>query len=111
MSSPAPGAEDLNPLHIAAQQFDRAAAHLPVHQGLIGFLKRTVRSVTVEFPVELEDGTVAAFVGHRVLHNQMRGPGKGGIRFHPAVTLDEVRALATWMTWKCTLIDIPFGGA
>jgi glutamate dehydrogenase (NAD(P)+) len=70
-----------------------------------------VRSVTIEFPIELEDGTVAAFVGHRVLHNQMRGPGKGGIRFHPGVTLDEVRALATWMTWKCTLIDIPFGGA
>jgi glutamate dehydrogenase (NAD(P)+) len=105
-------AEDLNPFHIAAQQFDRAAALLPkLKHGLIDFLKRPTRTVIVEFPVELADGSVQSFTGYRVLHNQVRGPGKGGIRFHPAVTLDEVRALATWMTWKCAVIDVPFGGA
>ncbi len=110
MSRPA-GDETLNLLAITAQQFNRAAAHLPMHSGLIEFLQRPARSVTVEFPVELEDGTVKSFVGHRVLHNQVRGPGKGGIRYHPGVTIDHVRALAAWMTWKCALIDIPFGGA
>jgi len=104
-------AESLNPLSVAMRQFDRAAAIMPLHAGLIDFLKRAARCVTVEFPVELDDGTVTSFVGHRVLHNIVRGPGKGGLRFHPNVTLDEVRALATWMTWKCALIDIPFGGA
>src|SRR4051812_23940954 len=84
---------------------------MPVHAGLIDFLKRPSRAVSVEFPVELDDGTVTSFVGHRVLHNMVRGPGKGGIRFHADVTLDDVRALAAWMTWKCALIDIPFGGA
>ncbi|HEY1375191.1 MAG TPA: Glu/Leu/Phe/Val dehydrogenase [Gemmataceae bacterium] len=104
-------AESLNPLAIATRQFDRAAAHLPLHAGLIDFLKRASRAVTVEFPVELDDGTVTSFVGHRVLHNMVRGPGKGGVRFHPSLTPDDVRALAAWMTWKCALIDIPFGGA
>jgi glutamate dehydrogenase/leucine dehydrogenase len=104
-------AESVNPLMMAGRQFDRAAALVPMHAGLIDFLKRPSRAVTVEFPVELDDGTVISFVGHRVLHNMVRGPGKGGIRFHPSVTLDDVRALATWMTWKCALIDIPFGGA
>jgi glutamate dehydrogenase/leucine dehydrogenase len=104
-------AESLNPLIIAGRQFDRAAALLPLHAGLIEFLKRANRAVTVEFPMELDDGTVTSFVGHRVLHNMVRGPGKGGIRFHPNVTIEDVRALAAWMTWKCALIDIPFGGA
>jgi glutamate dehydrogenase (NAD(P)+) len=108
-----PGApEDLNPFHIAAQQFDRAAAHLPkTRQGLLEFLKRPARTVILEFPVELSDGHVRTFTGYRVLHSKVRGPGKGGIRYHPDVTLDEVRALAAWMTWKCAVIDIPFGGA
>jgi glutamate dehydrogenase (NAD(P)+) len=104
-------ADPLNPWASAAAQFDRAAEFLRVQPGLIEFLKRPARSVTVEFPIELEGGAVANFVGHRVLHSQVRGPGKGGIRYHPAVTLDEVRALASWMTWKCALIDVPFGGA
>jgi glutamate dehydrogenase (NAD(P)+) len=104
--------EDLNPFHIAAQQFDRAAAYLPqLPHGLIDFLKRPARTVIAEFPVELEDGSVRTFTGYRVLHSQVRGPGKGGIRYHPDVTLDEVRALAAWMNWKCALIDVPFGGA
>ncbi len=117
LSPPAGGAtrtpaEDLNPFHIAGQQFDRAVGHLPhLKDGLIEFLKRPARTVTVEFPVEMEDRSVRTFVGHRVLHSQVRGPGKGGIRYHPDVSVDEVRALASWMNWKCAVIDIPFGGA
>jgi glutamate dehydrogenase (NAD(P)+) len=108
---PAPP-EDLNPFHIAAQQFDRAAAHMPdLAPGLIDFLKRPGRTAIVEFPVELKDGSVRTFTGYRVLHSHVRGPGKGGIRYHPDVTIDEVRALAAWMTWKCAVIDVPFGGA
>jgi glutamate dehydrogenase (NAD(P)+) len=104
--------EDLNPFHIASQQFDRAAAYLPnIKRGLIDFLKRPTRAVIVEFPIELADGSVKSFTGYRVLHSYVRGPGKGGIRYHPAVTLDEVRALSAWMTWKCAVIDVPFGGA
>jgi glutamate dehydrogenase/leucine dehydrogenase len=104
--------EDLNPFHIAAQQFDRAAAYMPqLKRGLIDFLKRPDRTVIVEFPVETADGSVRMFTGCRVLHNKVRGPGKGGIRYHPDVTVDEVRALASWMTWKCAVIDVPFGGA
>lgn len=104
--------EDLNPFHIAKQQFDRAVPFLPrIKEGLIEFLKSPVRTVSVCFPIELDDGSVRTFSGHRVLHSQIRGPGKGGIRFHPSVTVDEVRALASWMTWKCALVDVPFGGA
>jgi glutamate dehydrogenase (NAD(P)+) len=79
--------------------------------GLIEFLKRPARSVIVEFPVVMSDGSVRMYTGYRVLHSRVRGPGKGGIRYHPDVTIDEVRALATWMTWKCAVIDVPFGGA
>jgi glutamate dehydrogenase (NAD(P)+) len=104
--------EDLNPVGIAAQQFDRAIAYLPqLKRGLIELLKHPTRTVIVEFPVELDNGSVRTFAGYRVLHSQVRGPGKGGLRYHPDVTLDEVRALAAWMTWKCALIDVPFGGA
>jgi glutamate dehydrogenase (NAD(P)+) len=105
-------AEDLNPFRIAEQQFDRAAALLPaLKRGLIDFLKQPARTVILEFPIELADGSVRTFAGYRVLHSQVRGPGKGGVRYHPGVTLDEVRALASWMTWKCAVIDVPFGGA
>ena len=112
MSAATTTPEDLNPFHIAAQQFDRAVACMPdLKKGLIDCFKRPNRTVIVEFPVETDDGSIRIFTGYRVLHNQMRGPGKGGIRYHPAVTLDEVRALAAWMTWKCAVIDVPFGGA
>ena len=105
-------AEDLNPFHAAHRQFDRAMPYLAgLKKGLIGFLKTPVQAVSVSFPIEMDDGSVETFVGHRVLHSRVRGPGKGGIRFHPDLTMDEVRALATWMTWKCALIDVPFGGA
>ena len=104
--------EDLNPYRIAQHQFDHAAQYLPtLSGGLLEFLRRPGRAITLEFPIETQDGEVRNFVGHRVLHNNVRGPGKGGIRYHPNVTLDEVRALASWMTWKCAVIDVPFGGA
>ncbi len=105
-------AEELNPFLIAQLQFDQAVRHLPgLAPGLVEWLRRPSRSVTVEFPIETTSGDVRIFVGHRVLHSNVRGPGKGGIRYHPDVTLDEVRALASWMTWKCAVIDVPFGGA
>jgi glutamate dehydrogenase (NAD(P)+) len=107
-----PATEDLNPFHIAEQQFDRAVQYLPgLKKGLIEFLKRPAKTVSLEFPIEMDDGSVRVFTGHRVLHSRVRGPGKGGIRYHPGVTADEVRALASWMTWKCAVADIPFGGA
>ncbi len=110
-SDPAPP-EDLNPYHIAQQQFDAAARYLPdLRNGLARFLKEPRRMITVRFPIETQDGTVRMFEGFRVLHNPARGPGKGGIRYHPGVTADEVRALASWMTWKCAIVDVPFGGA
>ena len=116
MSAPhtlaAPPAEELNPFAIAQEQFSAAVRYLPdLDAGLVEFLIRPERLITVEFPIEKDDGTVETFVGHRVLHNHVRGPGKGGIRFHPDVTADEVRALAAWMTWKCAVVDVPFGGA
>ena len=104
--------EDLNPFHIAQQQFDTAREYLPeLSEGMIDYLRRPGQSITLEFPIETDDGTVKMFTGYRVLHSNVRGPGKGGIRYHPDVTLDEVRALANWMTWKCAVVDVPFGGA
>src|SRR5712692_1152388 len=75
------------------------------------YLKRPSRIIQVEFPVQTSDGAVRTFAGFRCVHNRIRGPGKGGIRYHPDVTADEVRALASWMSWKCAVADIPFGGA
>jgi glutamate dehydrogenase (NAD(P)+) len=104
--------EDLNPFHIAAQQFDRAARYLPgLKRGLIEFLKRPSKTTVLNFPIDMDDGTVRMFAGYRVLHSRVRGPGKGGIRYHPDVNMDEVEALASWMTWKCAVADVPFGGA
>lgn len=105
-------AEDLNPYRIAQMQFDRAAPYLPkMKAGMVDFAKRPRRTIVLEFPIERDDGSVETFTGIRVLHSRIRGPGKGGIRFHPSVSVDEVRALATWMTWKCAVVDVPFGGA
>ena len=104
--------EDLNPFHIAQAQFDAAVRYIPeLKAGLVEYFKQPDRVITVEFPIETHDGVVHNFVGHRVLHSKVRGPGKGGIRYHPDVTVDEVRALASWMTWKCAVVDVPFGGA
>ena len=107
-----PAAEDLNPYVIARAQFDHAAQYIPtLRTGLVEFLKCPRRVITLQFPIETTDGSVRSFTGYRVLHSRVRGPGKGGIRFHPDVTEDEVQALASWMTWKCAVIDVPFGGA
>ncbi|HEY8713004.1 MAG TPA: Glu/Leu/Phe/Val dehydrogenase dimerization domain-containing protein, partial [Thermoanaerobaculia bacterium] len=104
--------ENLNPYDIAQQQFDTAAAYVAdLPDGLRTFLRGSTRLIKVEFPVERDDGTVQTFSGYRALHSRVRGPGKGGIRYHPDVNGDEVRALASWMTWKCAVADIPFGGA
>jgi glutamate dehydrogenase/leucine dehydrogenase len=104
--------EDLDPLHITHAQVDRAVSTLEyLPRGLIDHLRLPRRTVIVTFPVEMEDGSVRSFRGYRVLHNRTQGPGKGGIRFHPGVTLEEVSALAALMTWKCTLVQVPFGGA
>ena len=104
--------EDLNSFHIAQAQFDAAVRYIPdLKEGLLEFFRNPDRVLTVEFPIETHDGTVRNFVGHRVLHSKVRGPGKGGIRYHPDVTVDEISALASWMTWKCAVVDVPFGGA
>ena len=105
-------AEDLNPYHNAKTQFMRATRFLPdLKTGLIDYFQLPCRTIILHFPVLTADGDVRSFEGYRVLHNDARGPAKGGIRYHPDVTADEVRALASWMTWKCAVVDVPFGGA
>ncbi len=99
------------PYEIALAQFDKAAAHLSLSDGMREVLRRPKRELAVNFPVHMDDGSVRVFTGYRVHHSATRGPTKGGIRYHPAVTLDEVRALAMWMTWKCAVVGIPYGGA
>ncbi|HEX7345819.1 MAG TPA: Glu/Leu/Phe/Val dehydrogenase [Candidatus Limnocylindrales bacterium] len=95
----------------ALEQFDAAADHLELDAELRAILRVPQREYTVNFPVRLDDGSVRVFSGYRVQHNVARGPAKGGIRYHPSTDLDDVRALAMWMTWKCALVDVPFGGA
>jgi glutamate dehydrogenase (NAD(P)+) len=95
----------------ALAQFDRVADHLDLDPELRAVLRVPKREWTVRFPVRRTDGRVEVFTGYRVQHNMARGPAKGGIRFHPATDIDEVRALAMWMTWKCALVNVPFGGA
>jgi glutamate dehydrogenase (NAD(P)+) len=100
-----------NPFEIAQQQLRRVADTFQIDSNLIAVLQECKKAVVVSVPVVMDDGTVQAFEGYRVTHNIARGPSKGGIRYHPDVTLDEVKALAMWMTWKCALMNIPFGGA
>ena len=96
---------------IAVEQFQGAAETMGLDEGLRSILSECQHETTVNFPVVMDDGAVRMFRGHRVQHNTARGPAKGGIRYHQDVTLDEVRALAMWMTWKCAVVGIPFGGA
>jgi glutamate dehydrogenase (NAD(P)+) len=103
-------AATINPWAVAQQQFDLAAEHLDLDPGLRQVLREPRRALTVTFPVKMDDGTVRVFTGYRVQHNLGRGPAKGGIRYHQGVTIDEVKALAMWMTWKCAVVGIPFGG-
>jgi glutamate dehydrogenase (NAD(P)+) len=100
-----------NPFHIAQQQFDTAAELLELPQDIRAVLRVPQRELTVNFPVKMDNGTTRVFTGYRVQHNLGRGPTKGGIRYHSSVDIDEVRALAMWMTWKCALVNIPYGGA
>lgn len=100
-----------NPFRIAQQQFDKAADLLELTEDVREILRVPQRELTVNFPVKLDNGTTKVFTGYRVQHNLGRGPVKGGIRYHPNVDIDEVRALAMWMTWKCALVNIPYGGA
>jgi glutamate dehydrogenase (NAD(P)+) len=103
--------DKINPIDVAMKQVDIAAEKLKLEPGLCEKIKQTKRELIVHFPVKMDDGRVKVFTGYRVQHNVTRGPGKGGIRYHPDVDLDEVRALAMWMTWKAAVVNIPFGGA
>jgi glutamate dehydrogenase (NAD(P)+) len=99
-----------NPWIAAETRFDEAAMRLKLDDGMRKVLRSTAKELTVHIPVLLDDGRIEVFTGYRVQHSLARGPAKGGIRFAPDVTLDEVRALASWMTWKCAVVNIPFGG-
>ena len=102
--------ETLNPYEIAQQQVDAAAALLNLPQHITEVLKRPMRVLTVNFPVKMDNGTVRVFEGYRAQHNDAIGPTKGGIRFHPEVTMDEVKALSMWMSFKCGVVGLPYGG-
>jgi len=103
-------AAQINPWEVAQRQFDLAAERLDLEDGMRRVLREPRRELTVHFPVHMDDGSVRVFTGFRVQHNLGRGPAKGGIRYHQNVSLDEVKALAMWMTWKCAVVGIPFGG-
>ena len=100
-----------NPLELARQQLRRVGRTFAIDPNLINVLEKCKKSVEVSIPVTMDDGSVRVFTGWRVTHSVARGPSKGGIRYHPTVTLDELKALAMWMTWKCALTNLPFGGA
>jgi glutamate dehydrogenase (NAD(P)+) len=100
-----------NPFELAQRQLQKVADTFGIDQQLVGVLSQCKKAVEVSIPTSMDDGTVRAFAGYRVTHNIARGPSKGGIRYHPDVTLDEVKSLAMWMTWKCSLMGLPFGGA
>ena len=103
-------AASINAWAVAQQQFDLAAERLNLDPGLRRVLREPRRELTVHFPVKMDDGSVQVYTGYRVQHNLGRGPAKGGIRYHQDVSLDEVKALAMWMTWKCAVVGIPYGG-
>jgi glutamate dehydrogenase (NAD(P)+) len=103
-------AAPINPWAVAQQQFDLAAERLQLDDAMRRVLREPRRELTVHFPVKMDDGSVEVFTGYRVQHNLGRGPAKGGIRYHQDVTLDEIKALAMWMTWKCAVVGIPYGG-
>lgn len=100
-----------NPYQVAVDQVRSAATALKLDEGTVDILVRSRRELVINFPVKMDDGSLRVFTGYRVQHNNARGPYKGGIRYHPTVSLEEMRALAMWMTWKCAVVGIPFGGA
>ena len=103
-------APTLNPFEISQRQLDKAAATLNLDPQVHALLREPMRTLEVHFPVKMDDGTVKTFTGFRVQYNDARGPTKGGLRFHPEETIDTVKALAAWMTWKCAVVGIPYGG-
>src|SRR6201992_903891 len=107
----APAPEEMNVYQNAEARFEVAAQKLGLEQGVYRYLKYPSKEITLYIPIGMDNGQLEVFTGYRVLHSTVRGPGKGGIRFAPDVSLDEVRALAAWMTWKCAVVNIPFGGA
>jgi len=106
-----PAPEEMNVYQNAEARFEVAANKLGLEQGVYRYLKYPDKEITLYIPVGMDNGQLEVFTGYRVLHSTVRGPGKGGIRFAPDVSIDEVRALSAWMTWKCAVVDIPFGGA
>lgn len=112
MAIPKTAVEPLpNPLDTALAQFNAAADRLGLDAGLRQVLSTCKRELAVNFPVQMDDGSIRVFTGYRIQHNLARGPAKGGVRYHPSVSLDEVRALAMWMTWKAAVVNLPYGGA
>ncbi|MCE5257487.1 MAG: Glu/Leu/Phe/Val dehydrogenase [Chloroflexi bacterium] len=99
-----------SPFEMAQQQYEQALQYLSIDPGIAEIMRNPKRQLTVSLPIKMDDGTVKVFTGYRVQHSMACGPAKGGIRYHPDVTLDEVRALAMWMTWKCAVVDLPYGG-
>jgi len=108
---PAPVFDKENPLESMMKRFEIAAEMLGLERGIYEYLKTPTKQVIVSIPIQMDDGRLQIFEGYRVIHNDVMGPSKGGIRYAPDVSIDEVRALAAWMTWKCAVVNIPFGGA
>lgn len=109
---PAPYKKDVdNPFESMMARFDKAAELLKLEKGVYEYLQKPVKQVIVSIPIQMDNGEIKVFEGYRVIHDNILGPSKGGIRYAPDVTLDEVKALASWMTWKCAVANIPFGGA
>src|SRR5512138_1987132 len=101
----------INPWEMVQAQIEKAVRHMDCDPDMIEKLRYPERSLSVSVPVRMDDGRIKIFKGYRVQHSTVRGPAKGGVRFHPSVAIDEVTALAAWMTWKCAVMNIPFGGA
>lgn len=108
---PAPILDKDNPFESMMQRFDVAASILGLDEGIYNYLKAPTKQIITSIPIVMDNGTIEVFEGYRVIHNDVLGPSKGGIRFAPDVNLDEMKALAAWMTWKCSIVNIPFGGA
>ncbi len=108
---PAPIVDRENPFESMMERFDVAAELLELERGVYEYLKTPVKQVVVSIPIQMDNGEIEVFEGYRVIHNDALGPSKGGIRYAPDITIDEIKALAAWMTWKCSIANIPFGGA
>jgi len=106
---PAPIVNKENPFESMMERFDTAAKLLGLDEGIYKYLKSPTKQVITSIPIIMDNGNIEVFEGYRVIHNDVLGPSKGGIRYAPDITLDEMKALAAWMTWKCSIVNIPFG--